>query len=130
MALRHDSRKHEYMNALQAPLWRYLNDEERRYVLRGFETDQDDPPVILRRRVPIDAFAVNEQSLERARYDSRRGAGSHTDAPVSLRYDPDYDIFFLVDGHHRLAEAIERGEDVIDVAIVGSGYSDYWATPR
>jgi hypothetical protein len=81
------------------------------------------------RGVPIDAFAYSIRSVDAAQRDISHGATSKTRGPISLRYDPDKDVFFVIDGHHRLAKAMNQNKRAIDVKIVGSGYSDYWATP-
>jgi hypothetical protein len=107
-------------------LWEYLDAEETRFVERGF--GGDDEPITVR-GVAIGDFAYSEDGLLRAMSDIRRGATSRTRGPVSLRYDPDKDTFFVIDGYHRLAEAMNKNKRRIDVKIVGSGYSDYWATP-
>lgn len=109
-------------------LWNYMSNEQRTYVCRGFEKDQDDDSIVLR-RVPIDSFLIDMRGLKIARSDVLRGDRSRTKGPVSLRYDPDKKVFFLTDGHHRLVQTIDKGRRTIDVEIVGAGYSDYWATP-
>jgi hypothetical protein len=109
-------------------LWAYLTDAQQEYVRRGFEASQGDDAILLR-RVPIDAFAYSVRSLQQAQEDIRLGRPSQTRGPVSVRYDPDRDTFFLIDGYHRLAAALNRKKRTIDVTLVGSGYSDYWITP-
>ena len=99
-----------------------------KYVRRGFEENQGDEAIVLR-NVPIDSFAYSIRSLTQAQADIARGETSKTRGPVSVRYDPDKNTFFLVDGHHRLAEALSRRKRTINVKIVGSGYSDYYTTP-
>jgi hypothetical protein len=107
-------------------LWTYLNAEQRGYVRNGFTNS--DPPLHLL-NVPVGSFAYDRRSLLRAHADVRRGRLSKTHGSLDLRYDPDKDTFFLIDGYHRLAQAMVAKEPTIDVRIVGSGYSDYWATP-
>src|SRR5271166_30990 len=109
-------------------LWAHLTKSQQEYVRRGFEESQGDEAIALR-DVPIDAFAYSIRSLTRAQADVSRGKASKTSGPISVRYDPDKDVFFLVDGHHRLAEALSRKKRTINVKLVGSGYSDYWTTP-
>jgi hypothetical protein len=112
-----------------APLWKYLSEAQQLYVERGFEDAFGDPPVVPRRQVPIGLFSVDGRALSAARWDNLHGRPSRTTGPVRLRYDPSRDVFFLVDGHHRLTAAIESKRRSIGVVIVGAGYSDYWATP-
>lgn len=107
-------------------LWSYLGEEEKRRVLRGF--DESDEPIVLR-RVPLDAFMYFQQGVDEAAENVARGATSRTRGPISLSYDPDKNTFFVIDGHHRLAQAMLAKKKTIDVKIVRSGYSDYWATP-
>lgn len=86
------------------------------------------PPVQLS-NVPINSFAYDRRSLLRAHGDVQWGRPSKTHGPLNLRYDPEKDTFFLIDGYHRLAQAIGAKQPTVDVRIVGSGYSNYWATP-
>jgi hypothetical protein len=95
-------------------------------VLRGF--DESDDPVVVR-RVPMDDFMHDPSGLVRATNEVRRGDVSRTKGPISLSYDPDKNTFFVIDGYHRLAEAKLAKKKTIDVKIIRSGYSDYWATP-
>ena len=107
-------------------LWSRLDEEQERYVLGGF--DESDEPIVLR-RVPLDDFMVSDSSLAGAINNVRRGNVSKTRGPISISYDPDKNTFFVIDGHHRLAQAMLGKKKTIDVKIVRSGYSDYWATP-
>lgn len=107
-------------------LWSRLDEEQEHRVLRGF--DESDEPIVLR-RVPLDDFAVSGGSLAGAMNNARRGNVSKTRGPISISYDPDKNTFFVIDGHHRLAQAKLEKKKTIDVKIVRSGYSDYWVTP-
>jgi hypothetical protein len=107
-------------------LWTRLDEEQERRVLRGFENDE--PPITLR-RVPTDDFMWSAGSLTQATSNVRRGDVSRTRGPISISYDPDKNTFFVIDGHHHLAEALLAKKKTIDVKIVRSGYSDYYATP-
>jgi len=107
-------------------LWHYLDDEQTRYVLREF--DESDEPIVIR-HVPLEDFMYSAASLAGATNNVRRGDVSKTPGPISLSYDPDKNTFFVIDGHHRLAEVKLAKKKTIDVKIVRSGYSDYYATP-
>ena len=104
-------------------LWQYMTLDEQRYVRRGF--DQSDQGIRL--RVPVGSFAYHRNALIQAHMDTLSGRGSKTRAPMDLWYFPEKDTFLLIDGYHRLANAIDTRKRMVTVQIVGSGYSDYWA---
>jgi len=118
--------EHKVSGRQREALWSRLDEEQEHRVLRGF--DESDEPIVLR-RVPLDDFAVSGGSLAGAMNNARRGNVSKTRGPISISYDPDKNTFFVIDGHHRLAQAKLEKKKTIDVKIVRSGYSDYWVTP-
>lgn len=104
-------------------LWNYLTVEQREYIGRGFDLSDRG----IRLRVPVGSFAYHVNAMLQAQLDNFSGRTSKTRAPLELWYFPHQDTFLLIDGYHRLANAITRRKRMVTVQIVGSGYSDYWA---
>lgn len=81
--------------------------------------------------MPIANLLVSSNSLRNAWDNVSRGHTSRTGGPLEVWRLED-GRHLLVDGHHRLAEAMLSGAHGghVPVNVVGSGYTDYWATPR
>lgn len=68
------------------------------------------------RRVPISSLTIHRDSLEAAKRDVARGGHPKTPGPVSV-FDDGSGVLVLVNGHHRVAEALARGETEIDADV-------------
>ena len=73
--------------------------------------------------VPISDIRINKRSLEGAQRNVAFGKGTKTKGPVELFYNTDNGQVLVEDGHHRLAQAIAKGDKSIP-ATIWSGYSD------
>lgn len=108
-------------------LWKLLTKDEKQYVQRGFEAGEEESSLLVS-KVPLAYICFNARSIEGAQENILHGEPSKTKGPIHLRYDPEKDSFFIIDGHHRFANAVRKKQKTIDVRIMGSGYNDYYRT--
>lgn len=80
-------------------------------------------------QVPVQRLIISRRSLFGAMTNWSAGRRSRTDGPISIWITED-DKYLLVDGYHRVFEALIKGESILDVEVVGDGYTNYWVTPR
>ena len=98
--------------------------QQLRKALDSFNHDIPHPP-----EIPYHSLIVNKDSLRSAYFNVSDGKGSHTSGPVDVWHLPEENKYLLVDGHHRLVHHMLAGGGNVPARVVGSGYSDYWATP-
>jgi hypothetical protein len=93
-----------------------------------------------RKLLRIDKLICARTSIQQVFADIEQGRLSRTTGPLSVWYAPEYHQqpvrgYLLTDGHHRLVEQLLRGTaapftwEEVSVRQIGSGYTDYWATP-
>lgn len=75
-----------------------------------------------------DSLLVSEKGYNAAKWDGIRGRPSRTKGPLSIHITEDGKPL-LVDGYHRFAEGVAKGQREFDTRVVSKGYSDYHATP-
>lgn len=85
-------------------------------------------PVRTRMTVPLGSVLASRIALEGAAEDTRNDRGTRTTGPLHVRQLEDGQLL-LVDGYHRFSDAILRGDETVDVEVVGYARSEDMA-PR
>jgi len=78
--------------------------------------------------IPLSKIAVGERQYNQAASNYFRKAGSKTEGPVSIVYNPDNGQYLVEDGMHRIVQAHQEGKQTIP-AKIWSGYSDIANVP-
>lgn len=83
------------------------------------ETDALRARLDLPRRVPLTRFFADPKKLDDTLQDVREGRRSFSvgQPVVASRLDTPKGSFYTIDGHHRLVEAIERGDATIETVV-------------
>lgn len=80
--------------------------------------------------ININKLLTSRKSIFNALHnDIRNGRLSKSTGPLEVWKLSDGRLL-VVDGYHRLVEAMLKGKKYLNVEVVGEGYTDYWATPN
>lgn len=80
-------------------------------------------------QIPLGNLLISRKGLVQAFNDYKDGRESRTAGPVHVWQTED-NKYQLVDGYHRIVNAILHGQQTIQAEIIGRGYSDYWAITK
>ncbi len=76
-----------------------------------------------------DQILTSQKAFDGAAANVKERKGSKTKGPLEVWRTED-GRYLLVDGQHRFAAGVGKGQSKFKVKVIGEGYTDYYATPR
>jgi tRNA nucleotidyltransferase/poly(A) polymerase len=84
------------------------------------------PPLNEAKERNISGLTMHRQGIQTALRDIINGETSKTEGPIKI-WRMESGALQVIDGYHRVVEALVKGSNSIKVKVAGKGYSDYWS---